>query len=159
MNATSLHALVVDQHFGELTPEVAELLGEYLSENATARAEASRIREALTVTEETVRLHPEVAQLEVAESCLSARGKRDLSWLARAASIAALATLAGVGGFLAGQTHQPVSNAASNAAQDLPRPPRKDSPWARYRIASDFGSTGLQVVRVDAPNSVKGMLQ
>jgi len=159
MNATSLHALVVDQHFGELAPEVAELLEEFLAENAKARAEAGRIREALTVTEETVRLHPELARLEVAESHWSARGKRNFPWLARAASIAALATLTGVGGFLAGQTHQPVSNPAANTAGDLARPPRKDSPWARYRIASDQGSTGLQAVRVDAPNSIKGTLQ
>ena len=106
-----------------------------------------------------MRLHPELARLEVAESRWPAGGKRGFPWLARAASIAALATLAGVGGFLAGQTHQTISIAATNTAEDLPRPPRKDNPWARYRIASDYGSTGLQVVRVDAPNSMKGMLQ
>ena len=62
MNSTSLHALVVDHHSGELSPEVAELLETYLGENADARAEALRIREALSITEETVLRHPELGR-------------------------------------------------------------------------------------------------
>ena len=51
MNSTSLLALIVDQHSGELAPEVVELLEAYLAENADACAEAERIRNALSVTE------------------------------------------------------------------------------------------------------------
>jgi hypothetical protein len=158
MNPSSLHALIVDQHFGELAPEVAELLQAFLAENAAARAESARILRALNVTAETVRLHPELAQPEAPRPASPPRSRHP-SWLAQAAAIAALATLASAGGFLAGQKHPSAAKAGPSDARGDSRPERKDSPWARYRIASAAGGTGLQIVRVDVPNHQGGAAQ
>jgi hypothetical protein len=162
MNSTSLLALIVDQHAGELAPEAAELLEAYLAQSPTARAEAERIRSALALTEQTVLRHPELARAEATEvrdehACFRARRPAP-SWLARAASIAVLAALTGIGGFVAGQrsAHPPV---AAPVAANVERPPREDSPWARYRFASDGSGGGLQVVRLETAADRKGVLQ
>jgi hypothetical protein len=153
MNTTSLHALIVDQHFGELSPEVAELLETHLAQNAPARVEADRVRETLAVAGEAVMRHPELAQVEPAHATAKRLviGSRlfNASWLAKAASIAVLATLTGTVGFFVGKKQE---TAPPGSALFIPgtieRTPRADSPWARYRIASESG--GMQVVRVDA---------
>jgi hypothetical protein len=158
MNATSLHALVVDQHFGELSPEVTELLETYLGENAEARAEALEIRKALSVTEETVLRHPELGRVVATTSGNDVReaignGRIALSWLAMAASIALLAVLAGGAGFFVGQrmdNHHSLPEPAIDGS--TPYAPRKESPWARYRVAHERGRDGRLVVRVDAAN-------
>jgi hypothetical protein len=158
MNPTSLHALVVDQYSGELSPEVAELLETYLGENADARAEALRIRKALSITEETVLRHPELGRVmesRVEDAGQPAISKRRivLSWVAKAASVALLAALTGGAGFFAGQRMNQRELLPASATDDSTlRTPRKESPWARYRIAPERGRNGQRVVRVDTAN-------
>ena len=161
MKTTSLLALIVDQHAGELTPEVAELLAAYLEDHPEARAEAVRIREALALTGDAMNRHPELAQVgsvEPAKERPPRREPRPLPvWLAKAASIALLAALTGAGGYIAGRRSSPAAFEGTVRAEAGSRPPRKDSPWARYRFASDGG--GMQIVRVEAPKSTEGKLQ
>ena len=158
MNSTSLHALVVDHHSGELSPEVAELLETYLGENADARAEALRIREALSITEETVLRHPELGRAiesKVEDAGRRASSKRRIasSWVAKAASVAFLAVLMGGAGFFAGQRMSHSQSMPAPAIDDSTlRTPRKESPWARYRIAHERDRNGQHVVRVETAN-------
>jgi anti-sigma factor RsiW len=163
MNSTSLLALIVDQHSGELTPEVVELLEAHLTENSGARAEAERIRKALALTEETVLRHPELARVPTAESVaprVAAEHRRVVpAWLAKAASIALLAGATGAGGYFMGQKNPAATMSPSVATDDTARPPRKDSPWARYQFASDRAGGGMQIVRVDMAKSVEGTLR
>ena len=163
MNSTSLLALIVDQHSGELAPEVVELLEAHLAENANARAEAESVRKALAVTEETVLRHPELARVEPMNSvdvrASSERRRLYPSWLAKAASIALLAGVTGAGGFLVGQKNPSITAAAPTVLDDSARPPRKDSPWARYRVAQDRDGGGMQIVRVDSAKRTESTLQ
>jgi anti-sigma factor RsiW len=163
MNSTSLLALIVDQHSGELTPEVVELLEAHLSENPAARAEAERIRKTLALTGETVLRHPELGRVTAAESAGSravAEHRRAVpAWLAKAASIALFAGATAAGGYFMGQKNSPASAAPMVATDDAARPPRKDSPWARYQFASDRPGGGMQIVRVDAAKSGEGTLR
>ena len=154
MNSTSLHALVVDHHSGELSPEVAELLETYLGENAGARAEALRIREALSITEETVLRHPELGRvMESKVEGASRKHRIASSWVAKVASIAFLALLMGGAGFFAGQRMSHSQSLPAPAIDDSTlRTPRKESPWARYRIAHERDRNGQHVVRVDTAN-------
>jgi hypothetical protein len=163
MNSTSLLALIVDQHSGELAPEVVELLEAHLTENAVARAEAESIRKALALTEETVLRHPELARVPAAESVaprvVTERRRAVPAWLAKAASIALLAGVTGAGGYFVGQKNATTTTSPIAATDDKTRPPRKDSPWARYQLASDRPGGGMQIVRVDVAKSVEGTLR
>jgi hypothetical protein len=154
MNSTSLHALIVDQHFGELSSEVAELLETHLAQNAASRAEVNRIRQTLAATEHAMLRYPELARVEppgsVEKRRVSLGRMLGAPWLAKAALIAVLAGLTGTAGFLFGKKQEITPSTSTLAmAGTTQRTPRKDSPWARYRIAPERG--GLQVVRVDAP--------
>jgi anti-sigma factor RsiW len=150
MKASSLHALVIDRHAGELTPEAAELLDLHLAQNAEARAEAERILASLAVTQDAVLRHPELARVMPApmEKAVVAAPRRSFfkPWLARAAVMALLAAIMGIAGFVAGRSE---SRMVSN--EDKPSAPvsRKESPWARYRMSFDPDGEGVQVVRVD----------
>ncbi|MGV3661016.1 MAG: hypothetical protein ACO1TE_12585 [Prosthecobacter sp.] len=162
MNPSSLHALVIDRHFGELSPEATELLELHLANDADAQAEAQRILRALAVTQKTVMQHPELARMPLVEKALepmpSQKSGRSLllPWLARAAAVLLLAALTGAGGFLAGRSSTPsAATAAPEAEIPAPAtatPPRKESPWARYRMTFDPAGQGMQVVRVDTLN-------
>lgn len=156
MNSESFYALIVDQHFGELSPEVAELLENHLAQDTGARAEADRIKQTLKVTETAVLRHPELlgaASADLVERrSVSFRRSMGALWLAKAASIALLAALASTAGFFLGKNHNRAPEAALAVRDELKRPERKDSPWARYRVAPERSRTGMQVVRVDAPN-------
>lgn len=166
MNPSSLHALVIDRHFGELSIEATELLEMHLAENADAQAGAQRILRALAVTQKTVLQHPELARMPFVEKTpepassqpLHRPIRMTLPWLGRAAAVLLLAALIGTGGFLAGR-----SSASSSAmialeaerpapAPAISTPPRKESPWARYRMTFDPAGQGMQVVRVDTLN-------
>ncbi len=147
MKPESLHALIIDRHFGELSPEAAELLEHHLAANAAARAENDRILQSLDVARDAVLRYPELGSVPVEPPVvprLATKPSR-MTWLARAA---ALAVLAGVGGFLAGR-----SNVANTAASAEKTPePRRESPWAKYRMSFDPAGEGMQVVRVDTEN-------
>lgn len=162
MNPSSLHALVIDRHFGELSPEAAELLELHLTENPGAQAEAQRILRALAVTQKTVMQHPELARVPFGEKAQSPGPRRPwrlaslTPWLARAAAVLLLAALTSTGGFLAGRSSAPSSTAMTTpSAAEAPAPAtsaRKESPWARYRMTFDPAGQGMQVVRVDTLN-------
>ncbi|MBL9133543.1 MAG: hypothetical protein JNG86_20195 [Verrucomicrobiaceae bacterium] len=150
MKPSSLHALVIDRHFGELTPEAAELLDLHLARHPDARAEAERILASLAVTQEAVVRHPELAHVMPAsvEKAVTPMPRRRvmMPWLARAAAIALLAAIAGVAGFVAGRSESRVTDSGSKSSAPSPR---KESPWARYRLSFDPAGQGMQVVRVD----------
>lgn len=151
MKTSSLHALVIDRHCGELAPEAAELLELHLASDAKARAEAERILAALALTHDAVLWHPELArvmpaQMEKAAAC-APRRPFVMPWLARAAVMALLAAAAGAVGFYAGRSG---SGTASNMVEaPAPSSPGKAGPWARYRMSFDPAGEGMQVVRVD----------
>ncbi len=156
MNPSSLHALVIDRHFGELSPEAAELLELHLASDADAQAEAQRILRALAVTQKTVLQHPELARVAwVDKAPVPApagpprRAAPMSSWLARAAAVLLLAALTGTGGFLAGRASSAVAMTEAQAPTAPPEPARTESPWARYRTTYDPAGLGMQVVRVD----------
>jgi len=150
MKTSSLHALVIDRHCGELTPEAAELLELHLASDAKARAEAERILAALAVTHDAVLRHPELArvmpaQMEKAVTC-APRRSFVMPWLARAA-VMALLVAAGAVGFYAGRSGS--STASNMVAAPAPSSSGKAGPWARYRMSFDPAGEGMQVVRVD----------
>lgn len=152
MKPSSLHALVIDRHFGELTPEAAELLDLHLARHPEARAEAGRILASLAVTHDAVMRHPELAHVMPASvekiAAPAPRPSVMMPWLARAAAIALLAAIAGVAGFVAGRSESRVAESSKASAPS----PRKESPWARYRLSFDPAGQGMQVVRVDTSN-------
>lgn len=155
MNPQSLHALIIDRHFGELTPEVTELLELHLAQNAEARTEAERVLESLNVTREAVLQYPELAQVPPVARVLTPPAKRFNAtlWLARAAAVILFAGLTGGSGFLAGRSGSPSTpEVKTQVATATPVTPRKNSPWARYRMAFDPGGNGMQVVRVETSN-------
>ncbi|RBP45242.1 hypothetical protein DES53_103240 [Roseimicrobium gellanilyticum] len=155
MNAQSLHALIIDRHFGELSPEATELLAVHLAQNPEAQAEANRILGALAITEQTVLEHPELVQMGGGEkknapaSPIVKKGWFTPAVLAKAAAIVVLLGASGATGFFAGRT-QPLSPPTPTVASVnvVPQTPRSDSPWASYRLAPDPDSGELRAVRV-----------
>lgn len=150
MKTSSLHALVIDRHFGELTPEAVELLDLHLARHPEARAEAERILASLAVTQDAVLRHPELARVAPApvEKAVVSAARRAfiMPWLARAAVMALLAAVTGAAGFYIGQSG---SRTAAATVETPEAAPRKASPWARYRMSFDPAGEGMQVVRVD----------
>jgi hypothetical protein len=157
MNAQSLHALIIDRHFGELSPEATELLAAHLAQNPAAQAEADRILGALAITEQTVLEHPELVQMGYGEkkptpavaATTVRKGWLTPAVLAKAAAIVVLLGASGVTGFVAGRT-QPLSPPTPTVASVnvATQTPRSDSPWASYRLAHDPNSGELRAVRV-----------
>lgn len=164
MNPQSLHALVIDRHFGELSPEAAELLDHHLAQHPEARAEAERILESLTVTGDVVLQHPELARVSpVRESKTAPSWRPALApWMMRAAALVLLVGLAATLGFLAGRSgdsRRPQPPMLAAAAPSALTSPAKEGPWARYRMTFDPTGQGMQVVRVDAPASTEKALR
>ncbi|HRJ11230.1 MAG TPA: hypothetical protein PLP58_21795, partial [Prosthecobacter sp.] len=93
MKTESLHALIIDHHLGELSPEATELLEHHLAANAQARAEAERILQSLDATREAVLRHTELAQVPAAvpHTPLIVKKAAPTPWMARAAAVALLA--------------------------------------------------------------------
>lgn len=146
MKPESLHALIIDRHFGELSPEAAELLEHHLAANAAARAEAERIHESLNITRDAVLRHAELAHVPVKAPVVPHVVKRPafMPWLARAAAVVVLAALTGVGGFVMGRADSRPQAVTENVSA-----PRRESPWAKYRMSFDPAGDGMQIVRVD----------
>jgi ferric-dicitrate binding protein FerR (iron transport regulator) len=143
MKTESLHSLLIDHHFGELTPEAVELLEHHLATHSEARLEAERLLATLTVTRTAVQQHPELAH--VPATTTPTPRPRHQHWLARAAAIIALAGSAGMGGYLVGRGNPPPPVATTT--------PRTGSPWAKYRMSFDPAGAGIQVLRVDTAPS------
>lgn len=159
MKPSSLHALVIDRHCGELSPEAIELLELHLSQHPSAQAEAERILAALVLTRETVLRHPELSQVSypaVAELSRPAGSRSKmltLTWLARAAVLLLLAAIAIATGFFAGRSTAPSSiramATASHGVTVAQATAPRNSPWAQYRMSIDPSGEGVQVHRVD----------
>ena len=152
MNPQSLHALIIDRHFGELSPEATELLELHLAQHPEARREAERVLESLSVTRDAVLQHPELAQVPPVEKIIlqPVRRRNFTLWMARAAAVILFAGLTGGSGFLAGRSGVPsTAEARTQVAAATPVTPRKNSPWARYRMAFDPGGNGMQIVHVE----------
>lgn len=155
MNPQSLHALVIDRHFGELAPEAAELLELHLMQNPGARAEAERILQSLATAGDAVLRHPELARVLPAGKTKSALSWLPTvrPWMLRAAALVLLAAVAATAGFITGRSAAPVeTEPALLASVSQPTLARKAGPWARYRMTFDPSGNGMQVVRVDVPN-------
>jgi hypothetical protein len=132
MKPETLRALLVDREFGELPPEVSELLDAYLEVSPAARAEAEAAARTIGTARETVRRHPELAPTVEAEA--EARVIPIFYWLARVAALIAVAALAGWFGYRLGQSSGPAKKPATAAtAAD----PRFAGLWTRYQVAYD----------------------
>lgn len=151
MKTESLHALIIDRHCGELSPEAAELLDHHLANNPTARQEAERVLASLNATREAVLRHPELARVPVMTSPQPriVRARSPLPWLARAAAVA---LLAGAAGFYVGRVSPPSTSAPVIASAAPVSTPARPSPWARYELSFDPARSGMTVVRVDTPS-------
>lgn len=157
MNADHFEALVIDEHFGELTPEVSALLHAYLAAHPEARAQAADIRATLSLAKQTLEQHPELARVTAAEAGLRAplvQAAPRQQWKPLAAA-AALALLAAAGGFHYGSQR---SSPPPVVAQE-PAAPAQKSPWTRYRMVIDPQGQGMQVVRVDEPKQAREVYQ
>jgi hypothetical protein len=156
MNSNTLHALVIDRHFGELSPEAVELLNHYLDQHADARVETERLVRTLAVTGQTVMLHPElVVRATTPPPDMVKRPFVMRPWLQRAAAAALLAASA-AGGFMAGRSSsEAVSAAKPPAPPSSPAGSATHAPWARYRMAFNSTTSAMQVVRVDTGNTSK----
>ena len=171
MNAESLHALIIDRHFGELSPEVAELLASHLAQNPSAKAEADRILQALDATEQAMVQHADLAPvgaLHDVKKATPAQTQTKRRWLtastlAKAAVFAALLAVSGGAGFFAGRSQPPgitssPSSGPVNVAIAPSATPRQNSPWANYKLAQNPDG-GLRVVRIDTLASKKSTLR
>jgi len=141
MNAEHLEALVIDQSLGELPPDVSALLDAYLGSHPEHAREAQRIREAVSLTGQTMDRHPELVRetdQELATPDFMQRLTLLVSFLQSRAAFVSLAVLvAALVGFWAGQGQSaPASPAAPElAAEHSTNTERKaDSPWARYDL-------------------------
>ncbi len=157
MNPKSLHALVIDRHFGELTPEAAELLEHHLAQNPKAREEAGRILQSVAVTGDTVLKHPELARVAPSPKAklLWLPVAASTTWMMRAAAVALLAAGAAAAGFLLGRSES--SGGGEKAILVAVARPvvesARSSPWARYHVSFDPSGSGMKVVRVDVSES------
>ncbi|TSA35036.1 MAG: hypothetical protein D4R65_05125 [Verrucomicrobiaceae bacterium] len=137
----SLQSLIIDRHFGELSPEDATILEARLAAEPAAQAEAKKILATLATVRRTVLAHPELAQ--VTEQAVEIRpSSAHGNWLALAAAAVFLVALSGTVGFLAGQ-------ASPSAKSVQATVPVEKSPWTHYRIASNPGAAGFQIVRLE----------
>jgi hypothetical protein len=162
MNTESLHALTIDRHFGELSPEAAELLDHYLAQNSAALLESERILQSLTVTGEAIVLHPELARVGPVARAKPASTLRPAikPWLMRAAAVVLLTATAAAVGFVAGRSRTaPQVNAPVIAAASQTSASANSGPWARYRVSYDPTGSGMQVVRVDVPHPERKVLR
>lgn len=157
MKPESLHALVIDHHAGELSPEVVDLLEAHLAAHPPAREEADRILNALHITRRTVLQHPELARVlpPVIAQTQAATPRQARPVWTKAAAMLTFSALTAAGGFYAGSARSAQDSRPSAMASTTPIKPRKDSPWARYRMALDPQSSGMQVVRVDVAEEAR----
>jgi len=141
----SLQSLIIDRHFGELSPEDAKSLEARLAAEPAAQAEAEKIFATLATVRRTVLAHPELVHAPE-QALIRQRSSAHGNWIALAAAAVLLVALSGTVGFWAGQASpstEPVQAAA----------PVKKGPWTRYRIASNPGAAGFQIVRLENQNA------
>jgi hypothetical protein len=163
MNAESLHALAIDRHFGELSPEAAELFDHYLAQNPAARSECDRILESVAATGHAISRHAELVRVPpVLKMHHPAAPRRSMApALMRAAALVFFALTAATVGYVAGRTTSESSSAAPvvAAAGQSSASSANSGPWARYRVSYDPAGSGMQVVRIDVPSPEKKILR
>lgn len=151
MKTESLHALVMDHQAGELPSEVAELLESYLASNPEARAESEQLLNVMEVTRQTVIRYPELARTfdpVTTPEMIRISPPGWPGWL-KIAALVVFAALMAMGGYHEGSGRALIGFRDQEQARTKTETPRKDSPWARYRMQTDLVGK-IQVVRVDA---------
>lgn len=145
MKPETLNALLVDHELGELPPDVTELLNAYLGMAPSARHEADIMARTVRTAREAVRRFPELARDTEAHSPSNVLPlvAKLAPWLARAATLVAVAGLGAWLGYRAGVNSIPAENervanvgdtrtvASSPAGADF------KNLWARYDVAYD----------------------
>jgi hypothetical protein len=106
--------------------------------------------------------HPELSRVPpVSKSHAVVSWRRSIApWMMRAAALVLLTVTAATLGFVTGRARPSSEGGAvtlASVTQSSPPSP-KTSPWARYRVTYDAAGSGMQVVRVDVPNSEKKSL-
>ena len=139
MNSDQLQALLIDDHLGELSPEVSALLAAYLEHHPQAREEAGNIKATLGLVRQTLHAHPKLARVSP-KSITLARPRARFSQLAAAAAVILFASLG-------------ASYWMSQSSQDSQKPsiaanPGFKSPWTRYRLAADPKGNGLNITPI-----------
>ena len=151
MKLESLQALIIDQNAGELSLEVEDLLEAHLATKPALQVEVERIRLALEITSQTVIRHPELVRLPERGPIVESRREmpKYFPQFLKVAAVLMLASVTATTGFYFG-SNRSVQIASENTAEKPVAPnTRKDSPWARYKMAIDPKVGGIQVVRVD----------
>ena len=151
MKIESLQALIIDQHAGELSPEVEELLEAHLATKPALQVEVERIRLALKITSQTVIRHPELVRFSEREPAVEPLRKRPTYFpqFLKVAAVLMFASVTATTGFYLGRNRSvQIASDSTTEKREVPTP-RKDSPWARYKMAIDPKVGGIQVVRLD----------
>lgn len=130
MNTEEFESLVLDDALGELSAEASALLSTYLAEHPDLQSQADRLRAALGVTRETVRQEKCLVSsppLETSRPTISPLFSYPI-W--KPLAVAALVTLAALGGFFFGKQKPEIPTAHSATSET-------NSPWARYELAEN----------------------
>lgn len=131
MNPESLKALLIDQQLGELSTETSELLDAYLAQEPGAAAEAVKMREVLSITDQTVNDRADLFRAE-GENRPPFKFPM-LSAAFRGGAVGLVLLLVGVFGYFLGQNDLPESRQTSSLLASA-----ENSPWAQYRLSDDL---------------------
>ncbi len=132
MKPEHLEALLIDRALGELSPEVAELLEDYLRGDPAAQREADRWMRCVADTAQTMSTAGPLRRPGPSDG---ADGRR--AWRLRIAAAAVLLLVAAIAIPLARLGTQPPSSPAESWAP----------PWATYDIAYDAARGGFTVAQ------------
>ncbi len=134
MTSSQLEALLIDQALGELSEEASALVEAYLAAFPDRRAEASRVRDALLLTEQAVVARPLLGRDDADTPVITLPASRApfFAPLLRAAAAVALLGLALAAGYFAGSGGREDSPREKSVATS--ESPPASSPWARYRV-------------------------
>lgn len=155
MKSESLHALIIDHHFGELAPDVAELLEDYLHDHPEAEAERHKILAALDAAGRATYRFPHLVQFNPASVSATPAVRWRFAthtWL-KAAAVVAFASISGSVGYFAGRSELTSSIRTAPALASGVMMKSSSSPWARYRMTPSPSGAGFRVTRIDTPHS------
>ena len=136
MKPEILRALLADKEFGELTPDVVELLDAYFAAVPEAQSEVKAMAQTIQTARETIHRFPQLATPPVTATNSVVETIR--LWFAPsfayAAALIAVAGLAAWLGFHAAGSRQSVDTKVT-----VTRAPdhRYDGLWAKYQVAYD----------------------
>lgn len=155
MTAKELESLLIDQALDELAPEASALLDSYLEHFPERRAEAERLREALSLTEGAVLQKALVHEKEASPPAGGAWGffsqaRPRAHALGRAAAVLLLLGMGAGAGYFFGKGDRPPAGGPALIRQESQESQESPSPWARYRLDADGG---LALVSVEEGKS------